>query len=135
MELFEWPEELETGIALLDEQHQSFLRQVNRFYIKFRFKQQKESAEEQLDFLQNYLLSHFQAELAFMLEHGYPKARDHQASHQMLAIQVKQQALELKAQDYSPESVEAFCRFVGAWASQHIMQEDMEFCRFLRAAR
>ena len=127
MELFEWPEELETGIALLDEQHQSFLRQVNRFYIKFRFKQQKESAEEQLDFLQNYLLSHFQAELAFMLEHGYPKARDHQASHQMLAIQVKQQALELKAQDYSPESVEAFCRFVGAWARQHIMQEDMEF--------
>ena len=63
MELFEWPEELETGIALLDEQHQSFLRQVNRFYIKFRFKQQKESAEEQLDFLQNYLLSHFNIHL------------------------------------------------------------------------
>ena len=74
---------------MLDEQHFEFFIQANKFLIEEKFKHNKKVCVESIDFLEYYLLSHFNAEFVFMKESGDPKFREHQAYHDMLKLQEK----------------------------------------------
>ncbi len=133
MNLWKWKKELELGLPILDEQHFKFFKQVNHFLILVKFKKNKAACKDSISFLEHYLLSHFNAEFAFMKESGYPKAREHQASHDILKIQTKAIFIKVEEEQYSNEVLEEFQNFLNMWIIKHILEEDYDFVKYYTA--
>lgn len=130
MYIVPWDKEIETGIELIDQQHKEFLMNVNKFIIKVRVEKKTEAAQEEIAFLQNYLLYHFQTEEAFMYENAYPQYLDHQAAHKNLTFQVKEMATKLKVFDFSDEAVQNFYEMLNHWVIGHIQVMDKAFAKY-----
>lgn len=133
MYMISWSKDIETGIKLIDDQHRKLFKAANNFFIKYYFQKQKEAAKECLNFFENYIEYHFQAEEAFQRENKYPDANEHQAIHAMLSIQFKRLSLTLNSTDYSEEALNELYIFVSTFVTEHIKMEDMKFALFLKA--
>lgn len=130
-----WSHELETGIELIDSQHKEFLKNANKFIIKLRAEKEVDAAMEEIGFLQNYLLYHFQAEETFQFESGFDNYLKHQAEHKQLTFQVKEMSTKLKVNNFSSQSIDDFCAFINKWVMGHILNSDLEFARYYNSKK
>ncbi|MEG0541414.1 MAG: hemerythrin family protein [Angelakisella sp.] len=135
MNILRWDKKLELGVALIDNQHKELLEQANALLIAFKCGDGCKKTKECLDFLNQYILYHFQAEEAFQVECNYPVYREHQAKHSYLATQVKFHTVGVEAADFSPESITDFYDFFAEWIIAHVLQEDMEFAIYYKSQR
>lgn len=131
-----WNKELETGIEILDEQHMNFFKMSNRFAIKYMANKKTEAVMEELEFLEDYLMYHFQTEETFQIESNYPGYLDHQAEHKRLIFQVKAMSVALKNADKSNREkvLQDFAEFVNDWVKKHILNLDLDFSLFYKSS-
>ena len=127
MNIVPWDKDIETGIELVDQQHREFIMKANKFIIKVRAEKNIEAAKEEIGFLENYLLYHFQTEEAFQFESHYPDYLNHQAAHKNLKFQVQEMSTKLKVYDFSDEAVIMFYEMVITWIMDHILVMDKDF--------
>lgn len=132
MILLQWSKNLETGIELIDTQHQSLFRALNTYHIKCEFNQRKEGALELVSFLENFMESHFQAEEAFQRNANYPRADSHASKHDIIKIQFKKIQTTLIESDYSEEALDQFDAYGLEYLMDHIKQADTIFCKYVQ---
>lgn len=134
LHLIPWNKELETGIEVLDEQHKKFFKMANRFVIKNLANKKTEAAMEELEFLEDYLMYHFQTEETFQIESHFPDYQDHQAEHKRLIFQVKAMSVALNSIDKTnrEKALHDFSDFVNRWVKNHILNLDLDFSRFYK---
>lgn len=128
--IFDWNPDLSIGIDLLDSQHKEIFEKANAFFIANKVGAPSKRLAECLEFLEQYVLYHFQAEEAFQAEKGYPKRREHQAMHQALLIQFKFHSTALYGSNFSQISIDGFYKFLREWIEAHILREDTKFARY-----
>ena len=133
MLIFKWDKSLETGIPLLDNQHEQIFEHSNTFFIHIKCGRTGQSVRDCLDFLEQYVLFHFQTEEAFQVDTHYPLYRDHQAKHAAIATQVKFFYVRLQSTNYDATVVEEFRVFLSEWITNHILNEDRAFSIYYRA--
>lgn len=135
MHIISWNKELETGIESIDSQHMQFLKKANKFVIKFLADKKSEAAIEELEFLKDYLLYHFQIEETFQFDSDYPGYLDHQAEHKFLAFRIKEMAIALQESDSEngEEALARFADFINEWVYGHILNLDLEFAKYYRS--
>jgi hemerythrin-like metal-binding protein len=73
-----WNSSLETGIPIVDEQHQELFRQVDILLDR----NNKERVPETLAFLGEYVIKHFGTEELMQKASKYPKAAEHKVIHE-----------------------------------------------------
>jgi hemerythrin-like metal-binding protein len=132
MSLLEWSDFYESGNDLIDNQHQQLLKAINSYRIGCQFKVQEKATYEFNLFLQQFIQYHFQAEEAFQKTSCYPDFRKHQASHDMICIQLKNIGLKLDATDYSKEMQQEFYTLIYNCINVHLTEEDIPFCKFYK---
>lgn len=135
MVIFKWTHDLETDIALVDQQHREIIETANRFFLRHKCGKDQKAVEECLSFLQQYILYHFQTEETFQLDCAYPRYREHSAIHSAIATQLKFYAVKIAAAHYSPQSIEQFYVFLTDWLKNHIYSDDLEFARYYKQAQ
>lgn len=118
------------GIDLLDTQHKEIFEKANAFFIAYKGGAPRQRLVECLEFLEQYVLYHFQTEEAFQAEKGYGGRREHQAMHQALQIQFKLQSTALYGSDFSQIAIDGFYKFLREWIETHILKEDVKFARY-----
>lgn len=129
MNIVPWKKELEIGIDLIDRQHYEFLKRANTFVIRFRTEKKRAAIEEQLTFLQDYLLYHFQAEETYQFESGYPRYEEHQAEHKHLVFRVKELSILLQDEENQEKAIDEFVLFVNKWVIGHTLSSDLAFSK------
>lgn len=132
MDLFIFDKALETGVSLIDDQHRKLLEVANIYFVSFEHGHASRTAPETLAFLEQFILYHFNAEEAYMVESGYPKYREHQADHSYLATQVKFHGVNMKESDFSYETATNFFNFFSGWITNHILKSDTHFAKYYR---
>ena len=132
MNIVKWHKELETGIDIVDMQHKEFFVNANKFIIKVRADKKKVACSEEIDFLINYLLYHFQTEETFQMDSQFPHLLAHQAAHKNIKFQVKEISMKLKIQEYSNESIELFYAMLCNWFEEHILKMDIAFSMYYK---
>lgn len=132
MNVILWKPEMESSIELIDKQHKEILEAANTFIIKCRCNQDQAAAKDALQFLQQYVAYHFQAEETYQMKSGYPKYRQHQAVHSDLATQVKFLSVKLEASNFAEDEITNFHHFFGNLIIAHILGTDMEFFRYYK---
>jgi hemerythrin len=124
-----WNERFETGIALVDAQHQALFEAVNQLAASFGAGRTADQARESLDFLAKYTIEHFQTEEHFMQEMGYPALRPHAAEHARLVNKV--QLLQARMAEGKPITMDVTI-FLADWLKHHIHGSDMAYVRFVK---
>lgn len=132
MQIIKWDKKLETGIELLDKQHKKIIEAANSFFISQKCKDNLENTNKCLNFLEQYVLYHFQAEEAFQVECNYESYREHQAKHNILSTELKFLAVKLRSSEFSSEHEQEFYEFLNTWIFGHILTEDRKFAIFYK---
>lgn len=130
LQTFVWSELFETGVKLIDSQHQALVDLVNQLG-ELVMQARPEHAGDVLQRLKDYASFHFSAEEAWSVEHGQPPEAlaAHQDQHQNYLSQVLTFAEGWAGGD--PVQGEALHRFLSAWLVAHILGEDRNMVRRL----
>lgn len=129
MVIAHWSSRYETGIGIIDTQHQSLFEALNQLGEAFKAGTAAAQVKQTLDFLVQYTLEHFQAEEAYMRELGYPGLKSHMALHADLMVQAR--ALQAQLETGQTLSL-AVAIFLADWLRHHIDQEDMAYVTFVK---
>jgi hemerythrin len=129
----EWKEELATGNELIDEQHKELITRIGALVAACGQGKGKQEISRLLQFMSDYVRSHFAAEEALQLKHNYPDYLAHKAEHGDFSLQLR--ALEqqfLTAGSTLPLVIQTNQSMVG-WLMNHINGTDRKLADFLRA--
>lgn len=124
-----WSQRFETGIEIIDRQHQALFGALNQLSDSFKAGTSGQQVEESLAFLMKYTSEHFQTEEHFMQEIGYPNLEVHGAEHARLLQ--KAHALQDKLAAGQSVTMDVTI-FLADWLKHHISEMDMGYVDFYR---
>lgn len=121
--VMEWNDSLNTGIDIIDKQHQRIVEYINKLHVAST-SGDRDVVGEVLDGLINYTISHFAFEEDLQNQHGYPLAAPHKKVHDIFidhvaAYQRRHENGEDIARKLSGELV--------IWLRNHIKSEDQDY--------
>ena len=123
MGLIEWTEDLNTGIRVIDNQHQRIVEYINKLGHAQEHHSRKEVSEV-LDELVDYTLSHFAFEESLMEESGYAYIIAHKKVHQLFVERIADYQQRFKMDE---DITEELINTLRAWLINHIKNDDKDY--------
>lgn len=130
MAFFDWNGKLETGIAIIDEQHKKLVSLVNELHEAMRNRKAKDVVARILRELGDYTNYHFSVEEKAFEKYGYPQKVEHEKLHADLIAQLGELTRK-HAKGELAISIDVL-DFLTQWVTNHIMKEDMKYVPFLK---
>jgi len=124
---FEWKDEYNIGVDVIDQEHQRLFRIINRLFAA-REGDERESqwaCQEGIKYFQGHAVKHFMEEEKYMLSIGYEGFDRHRSIHKSFrenTLPALEQ--ELVRTGYSPEAMDHFLGVCAGWLVGHTMVED-----------
>lgn len=125
---FKWSDSLKTGLADVDKQHKELINRVNTLLEASREGKGKEEVDKTIDFLTDYVVTHFQTEEEYMEKYSYPDYEEHKRIHKDFVQNFKEL---IKKKDSLSFQVKLQVQ-VGEWLINHINGVDKKMARYLR---
>ena len=125
MALLVWQAELDTGIDVIDQQHQRIVALINQLADAHTREDQAAVLEELVD----YTLSHFAFEEELLEESGYSFGPAHKRVHDMFVRRVGEYRMRFEAgEDITTELKGMLAR----WLFNHIRSDDKSYSKHVR---
>src|SRR5471030_1949833 len=126
-----WDSTLATGINIIDNQHKELFNRLNQFLISMKEGKSKEEVIKTLDFLEIYVVKHFNEEEEIQKKNNYPKIDIQHKQHEGFKDELKQLRNNYEAKG---ESVLLALNIQGKmnnWWRNHIITLDKDLGEFL----
>ena len=124
----EWYDELDTGIEVIDKQHQRIVEYINQLDDIVDHPDKTKLAGV-LNELVDYTLSHFTFEESLMEEANYPFIKAHKRVHLLFIQRINQYLKRFKAgEDITVELLNT----LKAWLINHIKSDDNDYAEIVR---
>lgn len=124
------------GIPEMDAQHARWIELIEDFRAvaagQLLEPQAFDAAHHALEKLLDYTRQHFASEEKLIAEHGYPGLEQHCKRHRELEADVVRLFDEIRAHKTRTTPLK-FNLLITIWLMEHIMSEDRDYARFLRA--
>lgn len=125
---FEWDDDYNIGVEVIDNAHRQLFRIVSRIADNFKnsdFDKNKTICIEAVKYLKSYAIKHFGEEEAYQLQIGYKGFETHQKVHDnMRNVVIPALEKEMEVKSYSKESIAHFLGVCAGWLTAHILIED-----------
>ncbi len=125
MATFEWKKEYETGIMMIDFQHQKLVSLINDFSEALEQGHLQLVVDFTLDQLCDYTVFHFETEERLMKDANYPGYDNHKKMHEALKNKVLFYKEKIQAGDHA--LVGDVLNFLKGWLTEHIQEKDMDY--------
>lgn len=127
-----WGPQLETGIGVIDRQHQHWVDLFNELSAAVEQGRGEAEVGKTLDALLDYSVSHFRTEEGLMARHGYDDLERHRAEHKIFTDQIRifKERVELAQWSLSLEVLE----YLRDWLVEHVTATDRGYIPTLSAA-
>ena len=127
-----WDKSLETGDERIDTQHKQLIETLNKLIIAHREKRGAAALTSTLDFMQDYVLQHFNDEEMLQLRYRYPKYEEHKEKHNDFKFVVKDLVMQMEAQGYTDALVEKTIKTIADWLITHITGDDLNLAIYIQ---
>lgn len=128
-----WSETLETGDPQIDQFHQDLFASMNNLLKASSVGQGGTKVDETLDFLNNYIFTHFDKEETLMAESDYPDYYIHKKAHDTFKKTVHSMVREYDKSGTSISLIAKLNSVISSWLISHIQRDDMKFAHYLRS--
>jgi hemerythrin len=129
-----WKENYKVKVALIDTQHEELFTRVSSFVETVRSHQdwdaKIETIDETLNFMKDYVVTHFSDEEAYQEEIGYPAIEKHKEIHAEMVAYVDQIAQECEKNGYREIVLQQFAGKLVTWLINHVLEEDKKIADF-----
>lgn len=123
---FEWREEYEIGVDVIDQEHQRLFKIINKlFAFREEEKDSQWTCQEGIKYFKGHTVKHFADEEAYMASIGYEGLEEHQRIHRGFrehTLPILEQ--ELEQTGYAPDAVDHFLGVCAGWLIGHTLMED-----------
>ena len=128
----EWTEDLSTGSAAIDDQHKELFNRLNALLEACRQGKGKAEVSRIIEFLSEYVITHFADEEKYMEAHHYTEFAKHKALH--LEFMEKFRDLKREFDDEGPalHLIVKTNQMVVQWLLNHIRKVDRSLGTFLK---
>ncbi|MEX6503302.1 bacteriohemerythrin [Pseudomonas zhanjiangensis] len=124
-----WQDDLNTGIAVIDEQHRRIVDMINQLHQAQARGGSRAEVGEVLGGLVDYTLSHFAFEEALLEEAGYAFTKPHKRVHEIFTGRVRDYGLRFEAgEDITEELIGMLSR----WLFNHIRSDDAGYVQAVK---
>lgn len=130
MEYIEWSDDYCIGNNLLDIHHKLFFEMIRDLSKKMDSNDTDIEAKEIVQFLQDYINMHFDAEEKIMNEIHFPEAKNHQAIHRDFSLSIQRLNKELYNDEVS-HILDKILSLTQSWFLHHILHQDKQFSEYL----
>ncbi len=129
---FSWTDQLSTGIAEIDVQHRTLIKQVNSLLDACGDQKGYDEVDRFLRFLAGYIKIHFGDEERLMAKHDYPKREEQHRAHEEFRIRIERLRDDYQNAALKEKAVEEACRSAAEWLINHIQTMDIEMAQYVR---
>jgi len=130
-DLFTWTPDLSVHVQAIDDQHQELFRKFNQVGEAVWDGRGKEEIGKLIDFLADYVVTHFRDEEAIMQEHGYPGYQTQKKAHDDFVVEVNDMKSRLAAGDVTSDLIVSVVTKLGEWLRNHIKGLDRELGEYI----
>lgn len=131
-----WKEKYRVGVEVIDQQHEELFRRVADFLNSVQrvgsWDDKLAKVKETLEFMQEYVVVHFEAEEALQREINYPDYEAHKKAHEDLKGTVADYASIFEQEGYLQETVQEFGAKLMTWLIMHVAATDQKIGEYLR---
>ena len=128
----EWTPDLAVGLTVIDDQHKELYRRIDQLMEACNQGKGKEVVSDTLKFLEEYVVTHFSNEEAYMRRFAYPEYNEHKTNHTYYINSLKQLKDILAQKGPGIELVVKTNVVVIEWLNNHIRMMDTKLAGFLR---
>ena len=127
-QLLKWDSALDTGMAVIDQQHKVLIENFKLLLDRSR----EDRVAEILQFLQNYVVEHFGHEEALHEETKYPGAEEHLEIHNAFIQDFLKMKREYEADEEQQRLITLLklIHTLTVWVKNHIMGMDQKFAAY-----
>jgi len=126
-----WTDDLTVGIDEIDSQHRSLFQQLEKLLDACVAGGEREEVLIMLDFLDQYVVTHFATEEGLQQEYGYPGYEKHRTEHAEFLRRLQRFREELSASAPSRDFVLRVNQTLIDWLTSHILTVDKAASEFL----
>ncbi|MEG6523562.1 bacteriohemerythrin [Desulfotomaculum sp. 1211_IL3151] len=130
-----WKEKYKIGVPLIDNQHEELFKRVSEFIQTVRgegnWQAKLDKVKENMAFMQEYVVVHFNAEEAYQKKINYPDLENHQKIHAKFKADVNRYVQRLEQEGYSEELVQEFGGKLMAWLIMHVAAMDQKIGEYV----
>lgn len=126
-----WTDDLTVGINEIDSQHRELFVRLERLLDACMAGSEQVEVLRMLDFLGEYVVSHFETEERLQRDHGYPGYESHRAEHDFLRTRLALFRKEIGQAGPTRDLVLRVNQLLIDWLKTHIREVDREACDFL----
>lgn len=130
-----WRPELEIGIEEIDRQHKALINAINDFLQACAEGKGKEEVGRTMDFLSDYVVTHFNYEQDYQKKYDYPKYEQHLRMHQAFLKEVEDLKKKFEEEGASLHFTIQFSKKVVNWIITHIGGADAEFAAYVKSLK
>jgi len=131
-----WKDGYKIGIDKIDEQHKELFLRVTDFLFSLRKEGNSEDklakVKETLEFMQSYVVIHFDTEEAYQKEINYPELLAHKEIHNQFKQEVSTFTEQFNVKNYDEVQAQKFASMLLAWLIKHVIIYDRKIADFVR---
>jgi|SRR6185369_451225 len=128
-----WKEELATGNEVIDNQHKELFRRFNNFQVACKQERGLDELSNLLDFLGEYVRSHFALEEVVQITNDYPGYQKHKEEHNAFMHNFRKLEDQLNTKGTTPALLIQANMTLADWMTRHFTWTDKELANFLHA--
>ena len=128
----QWTEELATGVSVIDNQHKELFVRINTLLDACSRGRGKEELGRVIQFLEDYVITHFSEEEMRMKQHAYPDYASHKALHEEFIRNFKDLREQFITDGPAVYVVIKTNHVVVDWLTAHIKKVDKALGSFLK---
>lgn len=126
-----WSDDLTVGISEIDSQHRQLFSQLEQLLDACVAGREQAEVLRMLDFLGNYVKTHFDTEEALQQAHDFPGYESHRKQHSLMRDRIGSFRQELQTAGATRDFVLRVNQLLIDWLKNHIRQADREASEFL----
>jgi hemerythrin len=127
----QWDPRLAVGVPIIDQQHQELIEALNRLLAAMAASKGAQEVRSLLDFLGDYVVTHFAAEEQLMARHRYPGAAEHREEHAAFVAEFKALHADFVRAGPTTGLVIKLNGRVCQWLREHIAGSDKKLATFV----
>ncbi|MBF0338935.1 MAG: hemerythrin family protein [Nitrospirae bacterium] len=129
-----WTDDLSVGVTSIDDQHKELIATINNLLKAIESKDAKDGVQKVVDFLRQYVETHFAMEETLMTRIKYPddKFLEHEAQHTLFWEGFNELVEVFKKDHSSPAMINTIERALVQWFVDHICKTDKAIGVFLK---
>jgi hemerythrin len=132
---YKWDASLETGYAMIDNQHKQLVAALNNLLEACRSGRGQEELAKTLDFMTGYTIKHFSDEEKLQVQYQYPDYLIHKRYHDDFKLVVKDLAEQLIKEGPTEDLVGMVNTSIGDWLLNHIKGDDFKMAAYIKAQK